>query len=353
MGFIPCLELSRMLFDEYIQPLMAEQIPTLRYAAATVGMCSEILGLDDEISMDHEWGPRISLFLSETDLPMYSGKLMSVFQARLPLKYKGFDMMWRKPGVDVHDTRKTQLYHVHLATVSQALKFAGGYRNLPLKDLSWLKLSEQHLLEFTSGVVYKDDLGELTSAREALNFYPDNVLRFLLMKEWESLGSDWFPIGRIGSRGDLLGLRIQAARVASRLMHTAYLVSRRYCTYKKWAGTLFKRLPIATELEPILTDLLETADWQKIEEKIGEAAAIVLRQQNTLGISAKMAFPGKKVDDGRHHIQYNFGGIANALAKYLQPPLKSLSYNEVFWLDEKRLILFNGEEAKWSLLLQK
>jgi hypothetical protein len=58
VNFIPSLELSRMLYEEQIAPTMAERFPDLRYAAATMGMCSEVLGLDDEVSMDHEWGPR-------------------------------------------------------------------------------------------------------------------------------------------------------------------------------------------------------------------------------------------------------------------------------------------------------
>jgi hypothetical protein len=111
MKFIPSLELSQMLYEREIEPLVADKFPDLQYAAATLGMCSEILGLDDEISMDHEWGPRIRLFLSKYDQELYAQEVTSVLRERLPKQFAGFDMMWRQPGVDVHDTRETILYH--------------------------------------------------------------------------------------------------------------------------------------------------------------------------------------------------------------------------------------------------
>jgi hypothetical protein len=353
MKFMPSLELSRMLYEEEIAPLMEERFPDLKYAAASLGMCSEILGLDDEISMDHEWGPRIRILLSEQDHARCSKDVMSVFRERLPARFKGFDMMWRKPGVDVHDTRETILYHVWTGTVSNALDFCGGLEALPLQGVDWLSVSEQHLLEFTSGVVYRDDIGDLTRARESLQYYPDNVLRFLLMNEWYAVNGEWFPIGRIGSRGDDLGLRVQAARAAHRLMRIAFMVSRKYFPYKKWFGTLFKALPLAEALEPILLELLVEKNWQTAEERICEATSVLLQEQNKLGITPKIKVEAEKVTDGRHHMTHDFGGIGRQIAEHVQPPLKSLTENQVFWLHEKSLILWNEEVGKWSLLLQK
>jgi hypothetical protein len=342
-----------MLYEEEIASIMAERFPAVKYAAATLGMCSEILGLDDEVSMDHEWGPRIRVLLSEKDHARHSKDVMSVFRERLPAKFKGFDMMWRQPGVDVHDTRETILYHVWTGTVSDALGFCGGLEALPLQDVDWLKISEQHLLEFTSGVVYRDDVGELTHVRESLEYYPDNVLRFLLMSEWYAVNGDWFPIGRIGPRGDRLGLRVQATRVAHRLMRIAFMVSKKYFTYKKWFGTLFKALPVAEALEPVLLALCAEENWQTVEERICKATSLLLQEQSKLGITPEIAVEPEQVRDGRHHMTHDFGGIGRKIAEHVQPPLKALMENQVFWLHERSLILWNEEVGKWALLLQK
>jgi hypothetical protein len=352
MKFIPSLKLSQMLFEEEINHIMEKEFPRLKFAAATLGMCSEVLGLDDEVSMDHEWGPRVMIYLSEQDKLRYSQDVTKVFQNLLPARFKGFDMMWRKPGVDVHNTKETVLYHVYVGTVSDSLGFS-GIKKLPLEEIDWLKVSEQHLLEFTAGVVYKDDVGELTRARELLAYYPDNVMRFLLMREWNTVGNEWFPIGRIGPREDELGLRIQVAKIVQRFMRIAFMVSKRYFPYKKWFGTLFEQLSLAFELEPMLLELLEEKRWQQVEEKIGEIASALLERQNSLGISPQITLKKEKVNGGRHHIKYDFWQVGQQLSKSIQPPLKSLIENEVFWMDNRSLILWNEEVGKWSLLLQK
>jgi len=351
--FLPSLELSRMLFEEEIRPLMETGFPGVRYAAASLGMCSETLGLDDVVSMDHMWGPRVTLFLSADDQARYGDELAQRFRQQLPKTFKGFPMGWLKPGVDVQDTTKEALYTVRTTTLDRALGFCGGEKALPLQAVDWLKVSEQHLLEFTAGVVYQDDPGELTRARQMLAYYPDDVLRFLLMGEWSVAGSEWFPIGRIGTRGDKLGLRIQAAKVAQHLMRIAFMVSRRYWTYKKWFGTLFRQLPLAGVLEPVLLDMLEQEDWQRVEDKIGDAAGILLRKQNELGLTPPIALLAETVDDGRHHVKYDFWAIGRQLAANLPAPLQAVMDNQVFWLHDRSLILWNEEVGKWPTLLHK
>ena len=278
---------------------------------------------------------------------------MATFRATLPVTFKGYDMTWLQPGVDVQDTTEKILYSIRITTVSDALRFCGGADALPLKDVDWLKVSEQHLLEFTNGVVFRDEMGDLTRAREALAYYPDEVLRFLLMCGWNSVGGDWFPIGRIGSRGDQLGLCIQAAKVARHLMRLGFMVSRKYYTYRKWFGTLFKRLPIAEELEPVLLDLLREESWQKVEEQIGDAAAILLRHQNELRIAPEIPIELQKETNRRHYLACDYWDIGRKTAGKLPPRLQSLQDNEVFWLHEKQLILWNEEVGKWVLFLQK
>lgn len=349
MPFMQSLELSKLLFDEQIEPMMKTKFPNLPYAAASLGMCSEILGLDDEVSKDHEWGPRITVYLKDSDFKQLSEQLEKTLNESLPTTFHGQKMMWRKEGVDIHNTTETALYHIYVNTVTKRLGFCGG--SLPQDDAGWLRISEQHLLEFTSGKVYKDDVGELTKARQMLSFYPKSVLSFILMNEWSSVGIDWFPIGRIGSRGDRLGLRLQASKIAETMMKIAFHASGKYCSYKKWNGTLFRSLPIFSELEPLLNEIINEENWQALEEKIGLATNILLAHQNRLGLTDCLSLKGKKETNGRHFINYDFWEISSKLKKNLSRPLLAILDNQVFWLDERNLILWNHETGKWPIFL--
>lgn len=342
-------ELSKLLFYEQIQPLMNQRFPQIKFGAGSFGMCSENLGLDDEVSRDHEWGPRVTLYFIQEDFEKYADEVEKVLQDCLPQTFHGFEMMWRQEGVDIHDTSKKALYHVYINTLSRRLGFCGG--SLPLKDEDWLNVSEQHLLEFTSGTIHRDDFGELTQARKMLAFYPDNVLRFLLMCEWNALGSDWFPIGRIGSRGDKLGLKIQTAKVVEHIIRIAFHVSRKYSTYKKWFGILFAKLPIASELSPLLDEMLKEDDWKKIEELIGKASDKLLEWLNKLSICQELILKAEIVDNGRHHIKFGFWDIGKLLGENLPHSLKEILDRQVFWLDERNLILWNHETGKWPIFL--
>ncbi|MGC9347390.1 MAG: hypothetical protein ACP5JG_04550 [Anaerolineae bacterium] len=70
-------------------------------------------------------------------------------------------------------------------------------------------------------------------------------------------------------------------------------------------------------------------------------------------IAPETEMSADRVDDGRHHIKYDFWGISNGLSRQVRPPLKSLMHDQVFWLDERSLILWNQEVGKWPLFLQK
>ncbi|MGW6509166.1 DUF4037 domain-containing protein, partial [Streptomyces niveus] len=73
--FIPGLELSRILYEEAVRPVLDSAYPGLRYAAARVGSGSEVLGFDSARSADHEWGPRLNLFLAPDDVAEHGADL--------------------------------------------------------------------------------------------------------------------------------------------------------------------------------------------------------------------------------------------------------------------------------------
>jgi hypothetical protein len=113
--------------------------------------------------------------------------------------------------------------------------------------LDWLSVPAQALAEVTSGAVFYDGLaarpGGLIAARAALDWYPDDIWRYVLACQWQRIAQEEAFPGRCAEAGQDLGSAIVTARLVRNLMRLALLMDRRYPPYSKWLGTAFARLP--------------------------------------------------------------------------------------------------------------
>ena len=66
-AYIPGLQLAREFCAAVVRPLLEERFPRVPYAAALLGPGSEVAGLDSQRSTDHDWGPRLQVFLTGGD----------------------------------------------------------------------------------------------------------------------------------------------------------------------------------------------------------------------------------------------------------------------------------------------
>src|SRR5207247_2639301 len=85
---MPGAELSRGFYEELVAPVLAESLPGLRYAAARLGTGSDVLGLDDAISRDHDWGCRLTLLVGAADGDLVP-RISDLLERRLPKDYRG------------------------------------------------------------------------------------------------------------------------------------------------------------------------------------------------------------------------------------------------------------------------
>ena len=51
------IELSHRFYLDVVRPWLLATVPDLPHAAALIGYGSELLGLDDAMSRDHNWAP--------------------------------------------------------------------------------------------------------------------------------------------------------------------------------------------------------------------------------------------------------------------------------------------------------
>ena len=295
LPFIPGLRLSQCLYEEAVRPILRKHFPALPYAAALIGTGSEVLGFDTPQSMDHDWGPRLMLFLADADIDTYRPRLEQALARELPPSVHGIPL---DLAIARHsDTAPTPQTLGNLAGHSVRLHTVRGFIRFVLnveydqewRAADWLSFPSQHLRSLTSGQVFHDGLGQLTVLREKLMYYPHDLWLYLLAAQWQRIDQEEPFMGRCGQAGDDLGSRLVAARLVKDLMRLCFLMERQYAPYIKWFGTAFTRLECAGQISPLLLQVLEAGTWEERQKPLCAAYELAAGMHNRLGITEPLS----------------------------------------------------------------
>jgi hypothetical protein len=288
--FVPGLELARDFYGAVVRPLLLEEFPGLEHAAALIGPGSDVAGYDTERSTDHDWGPRLQVFLADGETGRNGGSeagraaasVAAMLADRLPAEFRGYPVRFpvtREPdGAPRH--------RVEVAGLGAWLTGRLGFDPRgAVTLLDWLATPAQLLAELTAGAVFHDGPGELTRARENAAWYPDDVWRYVLACQWRRVDQEESFPGRCAEAGDDLGSRVVTARLARDLMRLCLLMHRRYPPYSKWLGTAFARLPGGAGLAAALTAAISADGYQDRERHLTESMEAVAALHNRLGLT--------------------------------------------------------------------
>lgn len=287
--FLPGLRLCRIFYAEAVRPLLDEAYPDMPYAAARVGPGSEVLRFDTERSVDHDWGPRLELFLSADDVTRHGADLSALLANRLPAELHGWPTHFEPPGARVRAMAATTgpvAHRVNITDVaSWSIEQLGFDARRGATALDWLATPAQRLAEATGGAVFHDGPGELTQLRSRLRWYPDDVWRYVLAAQWTRIAQEEPFVGRSAEAGDDLGSRVVAARLARDVMRLCLLLARRYPPYSKWLGTAFATLPGAAVIAAALREAVGTGDATRRQSALCTAYEAAGRWQNRLALA--------------------------------------------------------------------
>ena len=325
LDFIPGLELSHRFYGEAVRPILDERMPSLAHAAALIGPGSDVLGFDTEMSTDHDWGPRVLIFLCEADAAQV-GTLDRVLRTYLPTKFMGYAVARNSDSVaDANGHR------VDILTVNTYVKLHLAFDlDQPLEPADWLTFPAQKLLELTSGEVFHDGIGELTALRERFGYYPRDVWLYLIAATWQRIGQEEHLMPRAGFVGDELGSVVIGSRLVRDAINLAFLLERQYPPYPKWLGMAFARLRCAKALSLSLWQAQRALSWRERQTALGHAFATLAGLQNDLEISPRMP-PIASGFHGRPFRVINGGTIAlNIVDEIVDPKVRAIA--------EKRLI---------------
>ena len=252
------IDLSRGFYRRAVAP----RLSAVPHAAALLGAGSEVLGFDDDVSADHDFGERVQVFVAD---PAAVPPLDPRAEVTTPAAF-----FTARLGADPAD-------------------------GLTLAD--WLVTPTQILAGLTAGAVFHDPAGDLARRRAVLRWYPDDVWRYALAAGWLKVSQEEAFVGRAGSTGDDLGSRILTARLARELIRLAYLVERRWAPYPKWLGRGFTGLGVAAELAPLLAAATGAAAWRDREAALVAAAGVVAAATNRLGLATPVEAGPRRFHD--------------------------------------------------------
>jgi hypothetical protein len=281
--FIPGLDLCESFYYEVVKPLIVTYEPELVLSAALIGTGSEVIGCDTPMSMDHDWGPRVILFLSDRDLEAHKISLSKHLADELPKFYKGFPTNFSNPdsiGVRLLEpnTDGHPIHHnIRITSIQDYLQSYVGLNHDSVEELLaerlparvWLTIPEQKLLTLTMGRVFEDHNGDyvlmifvlydidcldigLNRVRTALSYYPQDIWVYLMLCCWHRVEAENHLVGRAGFVGDEIGSSIIASRLVRDIMRLCFLIERKYAPYPKWFGKHFEKLELSSQITPLL-----------------------------------------------------------------------------------------------------
>jgi hypothetical protein len=319
--FIPGLTLCELFYRERVAPILAAELPGLRHSAALIGDGSEVLGFDTEMSCDHDWGPRVLLFLDEGDHARCAAAIHETLCRKLPATFRGYTVDFARSAPKPDQANEEPPGHgVGVFTTGG---FVAGFLNFDvhreIEPADWLTFPEQKLRVLTGGAVYHDAIG-LQEVRDRFAYYPHDVWLYLLAAGWTRIGQEQHLMGRAGFVGDELGSAIIGSRLVRDVMRLCFLIERQYAPYPKWFGTGFARLACSRDLLPVLRRAQLAETWPERERHLATAYAYVAAMQNRLGVTEPLPARVDSFHDRPFRV-LAFDGIEEALRARIRDPV--------------------------------
>jgi hypothetical protein len=269
------IALSRAYFEGLVAPLLRRHVPHVQYAAARVGSGSDVLGLDDAMSRDHDWGLRLQLFVPGTEC----ARVQAALDQHLPASFRDHRVRF---GFSADPTERVR---IDVSSVSAFAERQFGFDPCgAVSVFDWLSLTGQAVLEVVAGSLFEDQTGELTGLRDVLAWYPDDIWRYVVACDWQRLDEELPLMGRAGGRGDEVGSRIIAARLVDRAVHLAFMLSRAWPPYSKWRGSVFGRMTGCAAVAADLGRVLDARGWEDRQAALSNALNGLARLQRSSGL---------------------------------------------------------------------
>lgn len=261
------IERSRELFETLVEPTLKREMPELLDIASIgiAGQGSECLGYDDDLSEDHDFKTRCTIWLDKPDYEDYFDKIQRIFQ-----------------NIDAE---------IKCECAQDFYQKYTGLSSPPTTISQWLVLPQDLLRIVSNGELFINHCKAFKEFREViLNYYPDDV-RFKKMAYClnKIAQSGQYNYARAIKRGDDVVAMFSMSEFIEFHIKFLHLVNRKYSPFYKWRYRSAKELKI---LAPQTLHLIEKLASYKLSPKentdiIEHICSLIVGYLNEQGYSDK------------------------------------------------------------------
>ena len=272
------LDLSREYYENMGKSILMELFPEYMGKAAVglVGEGSECFGFDDQISMDHDYGPSFCVWLPRNIYTRARESMTEIYES-LPKEYKGIS---------------ANIIREQSAGRRGILEIEGFYQKfltrdtIPESSLDWLRIPEHFYAVATNGEVFEDNLGMFTDVRrKLLNYYPEDVrLKKIAACAVRMAHSGQCNYARMMWRHDVVAAKFALDEFMRNTIAIVFLLNRVYCPYYKWMWRGMEQLPKLGRVRELLKNMAagvlddshwDSSKWKACRYKLNRADQMV------------------------------------------------------------------------------
>ncbi len=257
------LELAEEYYKAYGRKLFEEKFPHLmeHMAVGLVGYGSECLGFDDELSMDHDYGPSFCVWLPRELYQQYGAQVQAAYE-ELPQEFGGYSgRVSEVQGQGRVGSLCLEDFYLGIL----------GRDTVPETETEWLALSEESLAAAVNGKVFEDHLGKFSAFRNGLlQYYPKAVwIRRLVQALAKAAQAGQYNYARAMKRGERIAAELSLAEFIRESMQAVYLLNRKYAPFYKWMHRGLQELSVCSEVGDMLNLLYQISDPAQAWEGVG------------------------------------------------------------------------------------
>ena len=272
------LDLSREYYENMGKSILMELFPEYMGKAAVglVGEGSECFGFDDQISMDHDYGPSFCVWLPRNIYTRARESMTEIYES-LPKEYKGIS---------------ANIIREQSAGRRGILEIEGFYQKFLTRDtipeslIDWLRIPEHFYAVATNGEVFEDNLGMFTDVRrKLLNYYPEDVrLKKIAACAVRMAHSGQCNYARMMWRHDVVAAKFALDEFMRNAIAIVFLLNRVYCPYYKWMWRGMEQLPKLGRVRELLKNMAagvlddshwDSSKWKACRYKLNRADQMV------------------------------------------------------------------------------